>query len=155
MKRRLLDEVSVNELLEFRNEGYTNAQIAEMLDVSSMTIYRIIGKMPKELKDKAMCDAWEKSIQVRREKKRMAESGEQTKGEGQMIEIKRNACLVLVNRKETLKGTIGLYEIDCENKKVTMRPVEEIEFDKLNDYINELQAISSRIGQTNVGKEMW
>ena len=155
MQRRLLDEVSVNELLEFRNEGYTNAQIAEMLDVSSMTIYRIIGKMPKELQDKAMRDAWEKSIQVRREKKRMTEGGEHTKGDGQMIEIKRNACLVLVNRKETLKGTIGLYEIDCENKKVTMRPVEEIEFDKLNDYINELQAISSKIGQMNVGKEMW
>lgn len=155
MQRRLLDEVSVNELLEFRNEGYTNSQIAEMLDVSSMTIYRIIGKMPKELQDKAMRDAWEKSIQVRREKKRIAESGEHTKGEGPMIEIKRNACLVLVNRKETLKGTIGLYEIDCENKKVTMRPVEEIEFDKLNDYINELQAISSKIGQMNVGKEMW
>ena len=155
MKRRLLDEVSVNELLEFRNEGYTNAQIAEMLDVSSRTIYRIIGKMPKELQDKAMRDAWEKSIQVRREKKRMAESGEQTKGDGPMIEIKRNACLVLVNRKETLQGTIGRYEIDCENKKVTMRPVEEIEFDKLNDYINELQAISSKICQMNVGKEMW
>ena len=155
MQRRLLDEVSVNELLEFRNEGYTNAQIAEMLDVSSMTIYRIIGKMPKELQDKAMRDAWEKSMQVRREKKRMTESGEQTKGEGQMIEIKRNACLVLVNRKETLKGTIGLYEVDCENKKVTMRPVEEIEFDKLNDYINELQAISRKIGEMHVGAEMW
>ena len=46
MQRKLLDEVSVNELLELRAEGYTNAQIAEMLDVSSMTIYRIIGKMP-------------------------------------------------------------------------------------------------------------
>ena len=35
MRKKLLDEVSVNELLEFRNEGYTNSQIAEMLDVSS------------------------------------------------------------------------------------------------------------------------
>ena len=155
MGRKLLDEVSVNELLELRAEGYTNAQIAEMLDVSSMTIYRIIGKMPSELYEKSVRDAWEKSIQVRREKKRMAESGEQTKGDGEMIEINRNACLVLVNRKETLKGTIGLYEIDLENKKVTMRPVEEIEFDKLNDYINELQAISSKICNMNIGKEMW
>ena len=29
MRKRLLDDVSVNELLEFRNEGYTNSQIAE------------------------------------------------------------------------------------------------------------------------------
>lgn len=155
MRRRLLDEVSVNELLELRNEGYTNAQIAEMLDVCERTIYRIIGKMPDEMIKKAKQEGQQKGVCARLYNKQMAESREQTKGDGQMIEIKRNACLVLVNRKETLKGTIGMYEIDCENKKVTMRPVEEIEFDKLNDYINELQAISSKIGQMNVGKEMW
>lgn len=38
MGRKLLDEVSVNELLELRAEGYTNAQIAELLDVSYVTI---------------------------------------------------------------------------------------------------------------------
>ena len=155
MQRRLLDEVSVNELLELRNEGYTNAQIAELLDVSRVTIHNIIGKMPKEMREKSWSDAGKKSAQLRREKKRMAESGEQTKGDGPMIEIKRNACLVLVNRKETLKGTIGLYEIDLENKKVTMRPVEEIGFDNLNAYINELQAISRKIDQMSVGNEMW
>lgn len=155
MGRKLLDEVSVNELLELRAEGYTNAQIAELLDVSYVTIYKYIGKMPGDLYEKSMRDAWEKSAQVRQEKKRMSESGEQTKGEGQMMENKMNACLVLVNRKETLKGTIGLYEIDLEDKKVTMRPVEEIEFDKLNDYINELQAISRKIGEMHVGAEMW
>lgn len=150
-----MDEVSVNELLELRAEGYTNAQIAELLDVSSVTIHKYIGGMPKQMREKAWSDAGKKSAQMKQEMKHRAESGEQTKGEGQMIEIKRNACLVLVNRKETLKGTIGLYEIDLEDKKVTMRPVEEIEFDKLNDYINELQAISRKIGEMHVGAEMW
>ena len=42
MRKRLLDDISVNELLEFRNEGYTNSQIAEMLDVSNTTIYNMI-----------------------------------------------------------------------------------------------------------------
>lgn len=155
MRKKLLDEVSVNELLELRAEGYTNAQIAELLDVSYVTIYKYIGKMPDDLYEKSMRDAWEKSAQVRQEKKRMAESGEQTKGDGQMMENKRNACLVLVNRKVNLQGTIGLYEVDCENKKVTMRPVEEIGFDNLNAYINELQAISRKIDQMSVGNEMW
>lgn len=155
MRRKLLDEVSVNELLEFRNDGYTNSQIAEMLDVCERTIYRIIGKMQDDMIKKAKQEGQKKGACARLYNKRMAESGEQTKGEGPMIEIKRNACLVLVNRKETLKGTIGLYEIDLENKKVTMRPVEEIEFDKLNDYINELQAISRKIGEMHVGAEMW
>ena len=67
----------------------------------------------------------------------------------------RAACLVVVNRKVNLQGTIGLYEADCENKKVTMRPVEEIGFDNLNAYINELQAISRKIDQMSVGNEMW
>ena len=53
MIKRLLDDVSVNELLEFRNEGYTNSQIAEMLDACDRTIYRIIGKMPDEMIAKA------------------------------------------------------------------------------------------------------
>lgn len=65
------------------------------------------------------------------------------------------ACLVVVNRKVNLQGTIGLYEVDCESKKVTMRPVEEIGFDNLNAYINELQAISRKIDQMSVGNEMW
>lgn len=65
------------------------------------------------------------------------------------------ACLVVVNRKVNLQGTIGLYEVDCESKKVTMRPVEEIGFDNLSSYINELQAISRKIDQMSVGNEMW
>ena len=40
MRKKLLDDVSVNELLEFRREGYTNSQIAEMLDVCSRTSNR-------------------------------------------------------------------------------------------------------------------
>ena len=71
------------------------------------------------------------------------------------MENTNSACLVVVNRKETLQGTIGLYEVYCEKKKVTMRPVEEINFENLNDYINELQAISRKIGQMNIGNEMW
>ena len=57
MRKKLLDDVSVNELLEFRNEGYTNSQIAEMLDVSTQTIYSIIGKMPDEMIAKAKREA--------------------------------------------------------------------------------------------------
>ena len=155
MRKKLLDDVSVNELLEFRNEGYTNSQIAEMLDVSTQTIYSIIGKMPDEMIAKAKREAAVQGGFARWEKAAKNKGNEHVKGEKNEMTENRAACLVVVNRKVNLQGTIGLYEIDCENKKVTMRPVEEIEFDKLNDYINELQAISSKIGQMNVGKEMW
>ena len=155
MKRKLLDEVSVNELLEFRAEGYTNAQIAELLDVCERTIYRIIGKMPDEMIKKAKKEGQQKGVCARMYKKQPSEGNKQMKGAEQKMENTNSACLVVVNRKETLQGTIGLYEVDCEKKKVTMRPVEEINFENLNDYINELQAISRKIAQMNVGNEMW
>lgn len=155
MRKKLLDDVSVNELLEFRNEGYTNSQIAEMLDVSYQTVYSIIEKMPDEMIAKAKREAAKIGGYARWEKKQPAEDNKQMKGAEQKMENTNSACLVVVNRKETLQGTIGLYEVDCEKKKVTMRPVEEINFEKLNDYINELQAISRKIDQMSVGNEMW
>ena len=155
MRKKLLDDVSVNELLEFRNEGYTNSQIAEMVDVSPQTIYSIIGKMPDEMIAKAKREAAKIGGYARWEKKKPAEDNKQMKGVEPKMEESHSACLVVVNRKETLQGTIGLYEVDCEKKKVTMRPVEEINFENLNDYINELQAISRKIDQMSVGNEMW
>ena len=143
----------MNELLEFRNEGYTNSQIAEMLDVSNKTIYNMIGKMPDEMIAKAKREAAVQGGYARWEK--AAKKTYNVEGEKNEMTENRAACLVVVNRKVNLQGTIGLYEIDLENKKVTMRPVEEIEFDKLNDYINELQAISRKIGEMHVGAEMW
>lgn len=153
MRKKLLDEVSVNELLEFRNEGYTNSQIAEMLDVSNTTIYNMIGKMHDEMIAKAKREAAVQGGYARWEK--AAKKTYNVEGEKNEMTENRAACLVVVNRKVNLQGTIGLYEVDCENKKVTMRPVEEIGFDNLNAYINELQAISRKIDQMSVGNEMW
>lgn len=155
MRKKLLDEVSVNELLEFRNEGYTNSQIAEMLDVSNTTIYNMIGKMPDEMIAKAKREAAVQGGYARWEKAVKNKGNEHVKGEKNEMTENRAACLVVVNRKVNLQGTIGLYEVDCENKKVTMRPVEEIGFDNLSAYINELQAISRKIDQMSVGNEMW
>lgn len=155
MRKRLLDDISVNELLEFRNEGYTNSQIAEMLDVSNTTIYNMIGKMPDEMIAKAKREAAVQGGFARWEKAAKNKGNEHAEGEKKEMTENSAACLVVVNRKVNLQGTIGLYEVDCESKKVTMRPVEEIGFDNLNAYINELQAISRKIDQMSVGNEMW
>lgn len=154
MRKRLLDDVSINELMEFRNEGYTNSQIAEMLDVTPKTIYNMIGKMPDEMAAKAKREAAVRGRYTRWHKATNTNENGQTEGEQKEMAESSAACLVVVNRKVNLQGTIGLYEVDCENKKVTMRPVEEIGFDNLNAYINELQAISRKIDQMSVGNEM-
>lgn len=155
MRKRLLDDISVNELLEFRNEGYTNSQIAEMLDVSNTTIYNMIGKMPDEMIAKAKREAAVQGGFARWEKAAKNKGNEHVEGEKNEMTENSAACLVVVNRKVNLQGTIGLYEVDCESKKITMRPVEEIGFDNLSAYINELQAISRKIDQMSVGNEMW
>lgn len=59
MRKKLLDEVSVQELEQFRAEGYTNKEIAEMLEVSVNTINLYLGKMPPELRRKAKIQSWE------------------------------------------------------------------------------------------------
>lgn len=46
----LTNSVSVQELLEMRESGMTNRQIAERLDVGYSTICRCIGKNPKKAK---------------------------------------------------------------------------------------------------------
>lgn len=155
MRKRLLDDISINELMEFRNEGYTNSQIAEMLDVSNTTIYNMIGKMPDEMIAKAKREAAVQDGFARWEKAAKNKGNKHVEGEKKEMTENSAACLVVVNRKVNLQGTIGLYEVDCESKKVTMRPVEEIGFDNLNAYINELQAISRKIDQMSVGNEMW
>lgn len=42
-RKPLSKEVTRDELMHMREEGWTNAEIAEMLDVSSRTIYNYIG----------------------------------------------------------------------------------------------------------------
>lgn len=43
-RRSLLDEVSVQELLDMRNiEGLSNSEIAERLDVTEVTVHKYIG----------------------------------------------------------------------------------------------------------------
>ena len=44
----LLADVSMAELHQLREDGMTNREIAEHLDVSYATIYRYLGKQPKK-----------------------------------------------------------------------------------------------------------
>ena len=42
MKRKI--ELSVSELMQMRNDGYSNKDIARILDISLPTVYKYIGK---------------------------------------------------------------------------------------------------------------
>lgn len=49
-RKRLIDEVSVQEMQQMRDGGMTNRQIAEALDVGYSTVCHYLGKQPKGLR---------------------------------------------------------------------------------------------------------
>lgn len=50
MKRKLIDEVTVQEMQHMREEGLTNKQIAERLDCNYITVKRYLGKQPEGMR---------------------------------------------------------------------------------------------------------
>lgn len=50
MARKLTDEISLEELKQLREEGLTNKQIADRLDINYVTVKRYLGKQPDGLR---------------------------------------------------------------------------------------------------------
>ena len=42
-RKRIRDQISAEEMLEYRSEGFSNKEIAEMLDISTASVYKMIG----------------------------------------------------------------------------------------------------------------
>lgn len=49
-RRKLTDDVSMDELLQMRQDGMSNQEIANRLGVSKATIYRHLGAQPKGIR---------------------------------------------------------------------------------------------------------
>ena len=56
-KVALIKNVSISELLHMREQGMTNAQIAQKVGVSNRTIINYLGRQPKGLRKKRECKA--------------------------------------------------------------------------------------------------
>jgi hypothetical protein len=54
MYRSIIKDVSISEMLELREQGLTNREIAIKLDITSQTVRKYIGAMPSELRSKAI-----------------------------------------------------------------------------------------------------
>lgn len=155
MRRKLLDEVSMQELEQFRADGYTNAEIAEMLDVHKNTINRLLGPMPPELISKAKRQAWE------------------TRTNGPKPPVKRDATpnpepveespvyMLTLNEIITVIGTTRKYTIDRSTETVFLESTEEsgnilLKYEDLDTLIIELRMIRRKMGDSiKVGIEPW
>lgn len=65
-RRKLLHDISMDELYRMREDGMTNGEIAEAIGVSRVTVYRYIGKQP-EKKEQGI-DSMKKTRQTQTEK---------------------------------------------------------------------------------------
>ncbi len=140
--RKLLDDVTINELMTMREEqGMSNQDIADALGVNVQTIYNYIGKMPKELYKP-------------RTRKEPA-----VPAPGKVEEPAPEACLVVQNRTIELHGLENTYIIDSKKGEVLVNMSDEsgmiINFDKLPALVNELRAIQRKISELTVKNEMW
>ena len=145
-----MDDVTIDELLHMREQGMTNRQIAEMLDVGYETVKRYIGKQPKGVRKPREC----KEVEQPKETASAPAA---------------SACLVVQNREIELCSANGnRYTIDCKQKQILIcaEMLGEnsglITFDELNGLISkvdefraELQAIASKIGALTMQNEMW
>lgn len=147
--RSILDDVTIDELLQMREQGMTNAEIADALDVGVNTVVRYIGKQPKGLR-------------------KPYERKEPRPVEPKHEETAPTACLVVQNREIELHGLHGKYTVSCKEREVlasvnifedmdvviSLDDIENI-VKKLGEISAELQAIARKVNELNVSNEMW
>lgn len=147
--RKLLNDVSMSELLQMRADGMTNREIADSLDVSDMTIYRIIGKQPDGLTNRGKYPRGGGSVA------RVAPQ----KQEEEIVP----ACLVTIKRTIELQGETAYYTVNVDQKTVKLKLEKAqgnifdtllLNTDQIDSLIKELSAIKRKLGSISM-VEAW
>lgn len=143
--KSILHDVSVSELLTMRETGMSNYEIAEALEVSEATVYRLIGKNPK-------------GTPRRRRTPEIVEMPiKQPQNKPEEIE----ACLAVQHRSIECVGAYATYELDCMKQMVSVERggedgmIFEVSFDGLGELIKELSAIHRQLGKLKTKQELW
>lgn len=140
-RKRLNKDISVDEMLNMRAAGMTNADIANAIGGSVSTVYRYIGAQPPGLR--------------RRQSPPPVPDKEEPRHE-EFVE----AALVVENRSIGLAGLFAGYRIDVKSKQVAVFVEDGVDalivpFDKVSTFASELNAICRHVGELRVGNEMW
>lgn len=139
---RVLDEISISELLTMRNDqNMSNSEIAKSLDISRSTVYRLIGAGGPR---RAVIRRTSTPSLMHPEKEEIP------------------ACLKVDAAPINLTGAYGKYTIDQDRKTVAVLAETEdwilggsIPVDQLSTFIKELQAIERNIGNAQPKLEVW
>jgi len=143
MRKKLSNELTLDELNKMRENGMTNRDIAESLGVSISTIYRYIGPQPSSLRGRH-CDFESPSLPEKRA---------ETHDEGE-------AALIVEDRIIGLVGLFASYRVNIRAKEVVVRIEDGVDalvvpFDDVENFAKEIRAISNHIKDIRVGAEAW
>lgn len=132
MKRKFIDEISIDEMQKMRDAGMTNQDIANALDVSYQTVLKYIGQQPSGLRRRYIG-----------------------------IDTQRNEeyqpCLEVTRRVVDLKGKAATYSVRCDEITIQTNCGDSVLIakDQINQFISELKAIKRHIEKENNWSEMW
>lgn len=163
MRKSLLDEVSMQELQQYRADGYTNAEIAEMLDVTRNTINRLLGKMPPELVSKAKKQAWAtRTNGPKPATKPLRINSLETLPKATPEPVEESPVTMLtLNEIITVSGMTRKYTIDRSAETVMLESTEGsgdmlLRYEDIDTLIIELRMIRRKMGDSiKVGIEPW
>lgn len=147
MNRALYKDMSKEELLKMREQGMSNQEIADSLDVSYMTIYRLIGPAPKEL---------------RKTYTRACKNSSENLRGGVAEEETHEACLTIKRPEIYMVGNKWRYSATPGGNRVRIQTEAEghwfsVDLEDLPQIIKELQAIVRNTEKITCGNvlEVW
>jgi predicted transcriptional regulator len=150
MRRKLTDSVSIDELKSMYDSGMNQAQIAESLGVSRMTINRYLN---------GYCNRGRGGLYARNIPDSVINPKTKETTKDDLAEKNAaNACLVVTSKEITLEGTVGKYSVFGKNRSVVIDingDMIEVKFEFITDFIDELKAIARNVGGLDSGCEMW
>lgn len=152
MKKKLLDSVSIEELRQMYESGMSYRDIANSLEVSYQTIYThlkgLVGPRGRGGYHARKIQGGQTS-QPQAQKIGMPEM---------RVQNSASACLVVLQRTITLKGTVGEYLVEPAKATVVASigdNLVNLGFDIIPGLIEELKAIGRNIESVTTGNEMW
>lgn len=139
----LVSHVSYTEMMRMREEeGMTNKEIADSLDVHYQTVLKIIGRQPQGFR--------------RTSGSRVAAPDTVYRSAAPVEEPP--ACLFVEDRAISLAGMFGSYQIAIKEERVTVNVNDtliSVPFDLFGEFINELSAIQRKLDGLKISNEMW
>lgn len=140
MARCLLKDLNKSELLQMREQGMSNRDIANVLGCSYQTIRRAIGNQPFAKRRNYYYDAPMKTPTKQEEPQEVHEAA---------LAVQRSAL--------RLKGLFGEYEISDDGQTIEVTAPFNIVLnaEEIATFIKELQAIERNIDKVQPKLEMW